>query len=109
MTRIAHSFLLAVLAMSPAAAWAMNSNPDATTGGHKPAGMPTHPSTTLAHSALAIGNRYSVTPGTPAYRNPTVPGATGITIVPGDRSTISSNWEATILQRTSGTAADASG
>jgi hypothetical protein len=50
-----------------------------------------------------------VTASTPADENPTVPGATGLTIVRGDHSTISGDRRATIEQKTGGTSADAPG
>jgi hypothetical protein len=37
---------------------------------------------------------------TSAANNPNVPGATGLTIVPGDRSTIAGDAAATLIQKT---------
>ena len=102
--------LTSVIIMMPAAfGWAQESNPGNSGGGHDPIGIPTYPSDQTANPALTTGSRFSVTPSTPTVENPTVAGATGRTIVRGDRSTISNDRRATIQQKTGGVASDAPG
>jgi hypothetical protein len=100
----------ALLATPMASAWAIDYNPGNSGGGNEPLGIPSYPTSEGAENpALTTGSRYSVTPTTPANENPTVPGATGLTIVRGDRSTISGDRRATAQQKTGGMASDAPG
>ena len=113
MTPFYRSLIIAALAIAPATAtWAQtpNLNPGNAGGGHDPIAYPREGQDEPASNpALTTGSRYSVTSGTPATENPTVPGATGNRIVRGDRSTISGDRRATIQQKTGGSAADAPG
>jgi hypothetical protein len=100
----------AVLTVPMASAWAVDYNPGNSGGGHEAIGIPSYPVGAGADNpALTTGSRYSVTATTPANENPTVPGATGLTIVRGDHSTISGDRRATISQKTGGSASDAPG
>ena len=92
-----------------AGAWAQDSNPGNSGGGHDPVGYPTYPSDMHQNAALTTGSRYSVTADTPAIENPTVPGATGLTIVRGNHSTISGDRRATVMQKASGSIGGAPG
>ncbi|MEA2742397.1 MAG: hypothetical protein QOG25_768, partial [Acetobacteraceae bacterium] len=74
------SILTVALSMTPiAATWAQESNPGNSGGGHAPVATPTYGSEQASDPALTTGSRFSVTATTPAYENPTVPGATGNT------------------------------
>ena len=100
------SVLTAAMAVAPTTMlWAQNSNPGNTGGGHSPIANPTYPAEQASNPALTTGSRFSVRPDTPAFENPTVPGATGNTIVKGDKSDISLDRRATTLQKTGGTSA----
>jgi hypothetical protein len=114
MTTIYRSLFIAALAALPATAtWAQTPdlNPGNSGGGHVAIGYPQEgQADPSANPALTTGSRFNVTSSTPADENPTVPGATGRTIVRGDRSTISNDRRATIQQKTGAmTAADAPG
>ena len=100
---------IALLAIPTASSWAVDLNPGNSGGGHAPIATPTYETGQQADPALTTGSRYSVTPNTPSDENPTVPGATGDTIVKGDRSTISGHRRGTIEQKTGGSASDAPG
>jgi hypothetical protein len=99
----------ALLATPGAASWAQNPNPGNSGGGFAPIANPTYGADEGFNPALTTGSRLSVKPDTVADENPTVPGATGETIVRGDTSTISSDRRATIEQKTGGVASDAPG
>jgi len=100
----------ALLTAPMASAWAIDYNPGNSGGGHEPLGVPSYPDAAgMNNPALTTGSRYSVTPNTVADENPTVPGATGLTIVRGDRSTISGDRRATAEQKTGATAGDSPG
>ena len=105
------TILAAALLTAPmASAWAIDYNPGNSGGGHEPLGIPSYPTSDGANNpALTTGSRYSVTATTPANENPTVPGATGLSIVRGDRSTISGDRRATAEQKTGATAGDSPG
>ncbi|MBS0644549.1 MAG: hypothetical protein U1E70_11950 [Acetobacteraceae bacterium] len=90
-------------------AWAQESNPGNSAGGHNPVAYPMYPGQEHTNPALTTGSRYSVAADTPMVENPTVPGATGLTIIRGDNSTISGDRRATVIQKTSGSASDAPG
>ena len=77
-------------------------------GSNEPVATPEYGQDTT-NPALTTGSRYSVTAGTPTVENPTVPGATGMTIVHGDHSTISLDRRATVGQKTGSSASDAPG
>jgi hypothetical protein len=110
MKAVIHPLLIAALSAAPMSiGWAQESNPGNVAGGHNPVGMPTYPGEAAPNPALTTGSRYSVTPTTPTVENPTVPGATGLTIVRGDHSTISNDRRATIREKTGGSASDAPG
>ena len=106
-----HAILTAALLTAPmASAWAVDYNPGNSGGGHQAIGVPSYPlDAGEDNPALTTGSRDSVTASTPADENPTVPGATGLTIVRGDHSTISGDRRATSEQKTGGTSADAPG
>jgi hypothetical protein len=107
---IFRTVVAAALSAAPAAAvWAQDSNPGNSGGGHSPVATPTYGSDQASDPALTTGSRFSVRPNTAAYDNPTVPGATGNTIVKGDRSTISLDRRGTVQQKTGGSASDAPG
>jgi hypothetical protein len=110
MNVIFRSILTAAIAVAPTTMlWAQNSNPGNSGGGNSPIAIPTYHSEEDSNPALTTGSRYSVKPDTPAFENPTVPGATGNTIVKGDRSEISLDRRATVQQKTGGSASDAPG
>jgi hypothetical protein len=100
---------VALFAAPMTSAWALDYNPGNSGGGQAPIATPTYPSDEAVNPALTTGSRYSVTPNTAADENPTVAGATGDTIVPGDRSTISGDRRATTEQKTGGSASDSPG
>jgi hypothetical protein len=103
-------FATAALVAAPVTATlAQNLNPGNSGGGRLPIATPTYAPDAGSDPALTTGSRFSVTPNTPADENPTVPGATGLSIVPGDQSTISGDRRATIEQKTGGAASDTSG
>jgi len=87
--------------------WAVDYNPGNSGGGHEVIGVPRYPLGGDQNPALTTGSRDSVTSSTLTVENPTVPGATGETIVRGDHSTISGDRRATIEQKTEATASDA--
>lgn len=100
---------IALLAGPTAASWAQDPNPGNEGGGHAPIATPEYGADQAVNPALTTGSRFSVTSSTPADENPTVAGATGDTIVRGDRSTISGDRRATIEQKTGGAGSDAPG
>jgi hypothetical protein len=106
-----HAILATALLTAPmASAWAIDYNPGNSGGGNEPLGIPSYPTSDGADNpALTTGSRYSVTPTTQLDENPTVPGATGLTIVRGDHSTISGDRRATAQQKTGATAGDSPG
>jgi hypothetical protein len=99
--------VLSVALTSPV--WALDLNPGNSGGGREPIATPTYGADQSPNPALTTGSRFSVEKDTPAYENPTVPGATGETVVKGDRSTISGDRRGTIQQKTGGQASDAPG
>ncbi len=99
----------ALVAAPMTATLAQDLNPGNSGGGHLPIATPTYGADFGPDPALTTGSRLSVTPNTPAYANPTVPGATGLTIVKGNRSTISGDRRGTIEQKTGGPGSDTSG
>jgi hypothetical protein len=104
------SILTATLFVTPVAAtWALDLNPGNSGGGKAPIAIPQYGDDQPVDPALTTGSRFSVQSNTPAYENPTVAGATGLSIVKGDRSTISLNRRGTIQQKTGGSASDAPG
>jgi hypothetical protein len=92
-----------------AASQAQDLNPGNSGGGHAPIAIPTYGSEQPFDPALTTGSKFSVTADTPRMADPTVPGATGETIVKGDRSSISGDRRATIQQKTGGSASGAPG
>lgn len=107
---IFRSVLTAAMFATPAAAtWAQNLNPGNSGGGQLPIATPTYGTDQPSDPALTTGSKFSVETNTPANRNPTVPGATGLSIVKGDGSTISQDRRGTIQQKTGGSASDAPG
>jgi hypothetical protein len=109
---IFRSILTAAMLATPAAAtWAqsLDLNPGNSGGGRLPIATPEYGADQPSDPALTTGSRFSVEPNTPAYENPTVPGATGLSIVKGDKSTISLDRRGTVQQKTGGSAADAPG
>ena len=117
MNVLVRSIVTAALFAAPgAAAWAQNFNPGNEGGGNAPVAVPNYIGDRSAgipdessNPALTTGSRLSVTANTPAFENPTVPGATGSTIVIGNNSTISGDRRATVEQKTGGSAMDAPG
>ena len=111
MNIISRSIMAVSLSLAPTTViWAQDSNPGNVGGGHAPIATPTYKSAAqAADPALTTGSRYSVKGNIPAYENPTVPGATGNTIVKGDKSNISLDRRGTIQQKTGGVASDAPG
>ncbi len=100
----------AALAATPVTATlAQDLNPGNSGGGHAPIATPTYEGQVAPDPALTTGSRFSVTPDTPAAENPTVPGATGMTIVKGNNSTISGDRRATTEQKTGGSGSDTPG
>jgi hypothetical protein len=100
---------IALLLAPTAALRAQNYNPGNSGGGNAPIAIPTYGAELGVDPALTSGSRLSVTPNTPANENPTVRGATGVTIVKGDSSTISGDRRATVDQKTGSFASDAPG
>jgi hypothetical protein len=100
---------MALFAVPTASAWALDLNPSNAGGGQAPIATPSYPTGQDDNPALTTGSRYSVTAHTAPEENPTVPGATGDTIVRGDNSTISGDRRGTIEQKTGGSAADSPG
>jgi hypothetical protein len=100
---------LALFAAPAASVWAQNLNPGNEGGSAAAVATPTYGSDQGYDPALTTGSRLSVRSDTPADENPTVPGATGLSIVKGDSSTISGDRRATIYQKTGGSASDAPG
>ena len=112
---VLRSIVTAALFAAPAA-WAQNFNPGNEGGGNAPIAVPNYAVDPSAgtqdentNPALTTGSRLSVTASTPAYENPTVPGATGSTVVIGSTSTISGDRRATTEQKTGAPASDAPG
>src|SRR5689334_8839732 len=105
------TMLTALFAVPLHASWAQTPslNPGNGGGDHDPVGIPVYPPDLPPNPALTTGSRYSVLPNTPPEQNPTVPGATGMTIVRGDHSTISGDRRETVRQKTGSYAADAPG
>lgn len=101
--------IAALVATPVTSTLAQNLNPGNSGGGHLPIATPTYEGDGASDPALTTGSRYSVTPNTPADENPTVPGATGQSIVKGDNSTISGDRRGTIEQKTGGAGSDTSG
>jgi hypothetical protein len=99
----------ALVATPLSATLAQDLNPGNSGGGHAPIATPTYEEQGATDPALTTGSRFSVTPSTPADENPTVPGATGMTIVKGNHSTISGDRRATIEQKTGGSGGDTPG
>ncbi len=99
----------ALLAIPATATLAQDLNPGNSGGGHSPIATPTYEGDGAVDPALTTGSRYSVTANTPADENPTVPGATGLTIVKGNNSTSSGDRRATTEQKTGGAASDTPG
>jgi hypothetical protein len=87
------------LSVAPTALWAQNSNPGNSGGGNAPVATPTYGDDQSFDPALTTGSRLSVKADTPSNENPTVAGATGETIVRGDRSTISGDRRGTVEQK----------
>jgi hypothetical protein len=114
---VIRTIVTAALFAAPAAgAWAQNFNPGNSGGGHSPIAVPNYvgdPSANIpdenSNPALTTGSRLSVTANTPRYENPTVPGATGSTIVVGNRSTISGDRRGTTELKTGAPGSDAPG
>ena len=107
--KLCSAIAIALLAPPMAATWAQDPNPGNSGGGHAPIATPTYGADQGFNPALTTGSRFSVTTNTPRYENPTVPGATGTTIIRGDKSTISGDRRATIEQKTGGAGSDAPG
>jgi hypothetical protein len=110
MSMILRSIVTVALSFGPTAmVWAQDANPGNSGGGHAPIAVPTYDSNLSTDPALTTGSRFSVKTDTPSYENPTAPGATGMTVVKGDKSTISLDRRGTIQQKTGGSASDAPG
>ncbi|MEA2731382.1 MAG: hypothetical protein QOF70_5857 [Acetobacteraceae bacterium] len=107
--KLCSAIALAVLLAPAAATWAQDPNPGNSGGGNAPIATPTYVPDPGLNPALTTGSRLSVTTNTPADENPSVPGATGETIVRGDRSTISGDRRATIEQKTGGLGGESPG
>lgn len=104
------AFAALALALSATGAAAQDNNPGDSGGiaGPKIA-MPTYPPG-ANDPALSPGwLSPKVATSVPRDENPDVPGATGMSIVPGDRSSIASDLPATIQQRFGGFGADNGG
>jgi hypothetical protein len=101
--------LFATLSILPSAAALAQytSNPGNSGGPNVPVATPTYGLEVPPNPALTTGSRYSTGPNVPAYQNPTVRGATGMSIVKGDRSTISGDRRATVEQKTGSFTGDA--
>jgi hypothetical protein len=82
------------------AASAQTNNPGNTGGGNAPIAVPT--GEPASNPAVTTGRLPPGATNVPADENPTVPGATGNAIVPGDSSTISGDRRATTQQKTQG-------
>jgi hypothetical protein len=67
---------------------------------------PTYPATTPNDPALTTGRPDRMSASLPPSENPTVPGATGMTVVPGDNSTINSDRRGTVSEKTDGIMSD---
>ena len=97
--------LLASLSIIPTAAvFAQNNNPGNSGGGGRGSEIanPTYPAGQAPDPALTSGRSPHGAANVPADENPTVRGATGDTIVKGDRSTITGDRRATTQQKTGG-------
>src|ERR1700760_1289661 len=91
----------ALIAAPLTASLAQDLNPSNIGGGHLPIATPTYDGGS-SDPALTTGSRFSVNANTAPTQNPTVPGATGLDVVPGDGSTISGDRRATIEQKSMG-------
>jgi len=106
-------FAAAVLAMSATVASAQsNLNTPGNSGGlpGSQIAMPNYPAG-YVNPAETPGRRLpaDVASTVPADENPNIPGATGMTVVPGDLSTIAGDRRATIEQKTGGSGSDNGG
>jgi hypothetical protein len=101
-----------VLALAATGASAQTTNNPGNSGGlpGSQIAMPEYPAG-FSDPALSPGRRVpaAVASTLPADENPGVAGATGMSIVPGDRSTIAGDRRATIEQKTGGAGADNGG
>ena len=103
MTTLARSMLLlASLSLVPTASVLAQNNNPGNSGGTKGSeiAIPTYPPGQNSDPALTTGRLPSGATNVPADENPNVRGATGDTIVKGDRSTIVGDRRATIQQKT---------
>jgi len=109
---ISRSILLvaSLFAVSTAGALAQNNNPGNAGGatGSRIA-TPDYPPTAGSDPALSPGRLNKGTTGVPAAENPNVAGATGNTVVPGNRSTIGADRRGTTEQKTGQTSSDGGG
>lgn len=94
MTRIITAFTVLTVALGTAA-FAGTTAPAASASGHQP-----------APASLTYSSRNTTYRPASMAMNPTVPGATGSTIVPGDNSTIAGDAKATQMERTGSYGAD---
>lgn len=97
--------------VSATGAFAQGSNNPGDSGGLAGARIatPTYPPTADSDPALSPGRLDRGTTGVPADENPNVAGATGYSIVPGDRSTIGRDRRATTEQKTTNYSSDGNG
>ena len=109
MTVISRSILLAasLFVVSATGALAQNNNPGNTGGasGSRIA-TPDYPPAAGSNPALSPGRLPKGSTGVPAAENPNVPGATGQTIVPGNRSTIGADRRGTTQEKTGQTSSE---
>jgi hypothetical protein len=97
------------LAFSVAGASAQNNNPGNSAGSNGSlVATPTYPAGEAPDPALSPGRLPKTVTNVPADENPNVPGATGETIVHGDRSTIGGDRRATIEQKSGDVGSDGS-
>src|SRR4051812_10456629 len=105
MRAIIKTALIAALSAAPlSVGWAQDPNPGNGGGDHDPVGTAVYPPGLPPNPALTTGSRFSVLPNTPPEENPTVPGATGLTIVRGDHSPISGDRRERFAKRPAPTA-----
>ena len=104
MNAVSRSIILfAMLLIVPTAGvLAQNNNPGNSGGGGRNSEIanPTYPANQTPDPALTTGRPPNSASNVPADENPAVRGATGDTVVKGDRSTITGDRRATTQQKT---------
>ena len=93
------ALLIATISLMPAAAVLAQTNNPGKSGGSGSVANQTY-ETGTPNPALETGRLPKGATSVPADENPTVRGATGDTIVKGDRSTITGDRRATVQQKT---------